>query len=695
MASDRPVLKITCDVGGTFTDVVLSDQFGQLAVGKAPTSPSHLLSGLLSALADGAARLDLTTEDALAACEIFVYSTTQATNAILEGKTERTALFVTQGFPDVLVRREGGSMHPYDFSRPYPEPYIARSLTFEIPERVGSNGAVLTALDEVEASKTIDRMPGLGVEAVAVCLMWATAHPAHEERIGQLLSERLPGVPFTLSHSLNPILREYRRASGTAIDASLKRGMQRHLTDVAEGLRAGGFEGELLAATSAGGALPMAELIERPIYAAKSGPSLAPVAGQLYSDEFGDPDVVVCDTGGTSFDISLIRDGSLVTTRETWLGEQFTGHLTGLSSVDVRSIGAGGGSIAWLDPGGLLRVGPESAGASPGPACYGNGGQRPTVTDAALLLGYLDPNQFLGGRLRLDVVAAERAMDSLAGPLTHDRLAVAEAIMTIANEHMVDAIKTITVNQGIDPRNCLIVAGGGAAGMGIASIAVELGCSRIVLPQTAGALSAFGGQYADFVSEENRSCHTYTDDFDFKTTNQAVKEIMTALDPLSTSLRSHGAETQRIDWFVEARYLHQAWTLEVPCALDTIGDAHDVDTLAAAFHSNHERVFAVSEPGANVEIMQVAGRLVVSPAKPPRRNGRERQAEPRPLTEKRRAFFSSYGEIDVACLDGEMLSSGDSFDGPAIVLEPTTTIVVPPSWRLEVTECGDYMLERM
>ncbi|MCW2996451.1 MAG: hydantoinase/oxoprolinase family protein, partial [Conexibacter sp.] len=388
---ESTAVKITCDVGGTFTDVVVSDQAGRLALGKSLTTPARLADGLLSAIGDAAPQLGLDAPGLLARCELFVFSTTRATNAILEGKTARTALLVTDGFPDVLVRREGGSMLPYDFSRPFPEPYVPRALTFEIRERVGAEGQVIVPLDEEQARATLRLLPRHGVEAVAVCLLWATADGAHERRLGELITEELPGLPFTLSHELNPILREYRRASGTAIDASLKRLLPGHLTEVDEGLRASGFTGELLAATSVGGVLPMAELAAKPVLAAKSGPSLAPVAGRLFVEELDRADVIVCDTGGTSFDVSLIRDGTIVTTRETWLGGLFTGHLTGLSSVDVRSIGAGGGSVAWVDPGGLLRVGPESAGAAPGPACYGQGGTRPTVTDAALVLGYLDP----------------------------------------------------------------------------------------------------------------------------------------------------------------------------------------------------------------------------------------------------------------------------------------------------------------
>ena len=295
---------------------------------------------------------------------------------------------------------------------------MPRRYTFEIEERVDADGSVSTPLDETAVRAQLAAARPLELGAVSVCLLWATANPAHELKLGELIEAELPGVPYSLSHEVNPIVREYRRASSAAIDASLKPLMQRHLPEISTGLEAEGFAGELLAATTAGGVVPMQELIDSPLLSVRSGPSLAPVAARtVAAAETGSGDVIVCDTGGTSFDVGLVRGGELVFTNETWLGEPFAGHLTGLSSVDIRSIGAGGGSIAWVDPGGLLRVGPESAGADPGPACYGRGGTRPTVTDAALMLGYIDPDNFLGGAMKLDLAAAEAALEGLAEAL--------------------------------------------------------------------------------------------------------------------------------------------------------------------------------------------------------------------------------------------------------------------------------------
>jgi N-methylhydantoinase A len=275
----------------------------------------------------------------------------------------------------VLVLREGGKASAFDYETPYPDPYVPRRLTFEVPERIDAEGTVREALDEGAAREIAARLDALEVEAVAVCLLWSIVNPAHELRLGEILAEALPHTSVTLSHQLSPVLREYRRASTTAIDASLKPMMGAHIRAVADDLAAAGFAGELLGATSFGGVMHLDDLAARPVYSAKSGPALAPVAGRVYGEaELGARDVVVCDMGGTSFDVSLVLDGAVNFTRATWLGGQFVGYLIATSSVDVRSIGAGGGSIAWIDPGGLLRVGPVSAGAVPGPACYGRGG---------------------------------------------------------------------------------------------------------------------------------------------------------------------------------------------------------------------------------------------------------------------------------------------------------------------------------
>jgi N-methylhydantoinase A len=702
MTDGGDTARITCDIGGTFTDVVVSDSSGGLTVAKALTQPDHLFGGLRAALERAAEQLREPLAALLGRTSLFIFSTTQATNAILEGTTARTAFLCTEGFPDILVRREGGSLRPYDYTRAFGEPYVPRRLTFEIPERVDADGNVVSALDEAGARARLAEARELGVQAVSVCLLWSTANPAHELALGELIERELPGVPYSLSHQINPIVREYRRASGTSIDASLKPLMQSHLPEIASGLQAEGFAGELLAASSAGGVVPMSELIERPLWSVRSGPSLAPVAARTVAvaENGSHPprshpprvDVIVCDTGGTSFDVSLVRDGDLVFTNETWLGEPFQGHITGLAAVDVRSIGAGGGSIAWVDPGGLLRVGPESAGADPGPACYGRGGTRPTVTDAALVLGYVDPDRFLGGAMALDKPAAETALGELARTLGVGLREVAHAVLSIANERMIAAIHELTVNEGVDPRDSTLVAGGGAAGLTILPIARELGCREVLIPRAAGVLSAFGGQHSDIVREVTAPHVTDSQAFDFAGVRETLDELRTRMLAFESALPAGLAGEARRRYFVEARYAYQVWDLSIPLEDDGVEDEQALERLLERFHDAHERIFAVREPGQRIEMSQWKGRVVIATTTPPvaaRRHAASDAHAPQPRT----AYFPELGEVQIPVHLGSELAPGAGVEGPALVIEPETTIVVYPGWRAHVSVLGNYRLQ--
>ena len=342
-------LRLACDTGGTFTDLVVEDADG-LRIYKTPTTPDDPAAGVLNAIALAARDRGLTGADFLARGSMFIHGTTRAINAILTGQTARTAFLTTKGHPDVLVFREGGRIEPFNFTVPYPEPYVPRALTFQVPERVDPTGRVLAPLDETAVLEIIDRLRQLNVEAVAVCLLWSIVNASHEKRIGELLRAHLPDVPFTLSHALNPTLREYRRASSTCIDASLKPLMYGYLHELTDRLREAGFRGRVLMVTSQGGVMDAQAVADAPIHAINSGPAMAPVAGRFYAKrDAGSQVAIVADTGGTSYDVSLVRHGTIPWTRETWLGQRFRGHMTGFPSVDVRSIGAGGGSIAWVD----------------------------------------------------------------------------------------------------------------------------------------------------------------------------------------------------------------------------------------------------------------------------------------------------------------------------------------------------------
>lgn len=687
--------RIAVDTGGTFTDVAIADESGGLITGKGISTPERPFRGMLEALEMATDNLPIGVDDLLRQSDLMVYGTTLATNAILQQRTAKTAFLVTEGFPDILVLREGGKTEPFDFTSPYPEPYIPRHLTFEIPERVDAEGRIVEPLDEEYARGLLGTITNRGVEAIAVCLMWSIANPVHEDQLGLLIEEELPRIPFTLSHRLNPIIREYRRGSSAAIDASLKPIMQDHLRDIQRQLRLAGFDGDLLAATSVGGVLPLEEFIERPIYSVKSGPAMAPVAGRTYATAESDlpDDLIVCDAGGTSFDISLVRGGRISSTKETWLGSRYSGHITGLSSVDVRSIGAGGGSIAWVDEGGLLRVGPQSAGADPGPACYGKGGNLPTVTDAALVLGYIDSERFLDGRMWLDVEAAKESLGRVAEELDESVERCAYAILTIVNEHMVLAIQEITVNQGLDPRECLLVAGGGAGGLNIVPIARALGCRDVLVPRAAGALSAVGIQCSDVITEFSASGYANTASFDYQEINQLLDKLDGSIADFSRRLRDRGLSGFRTDYLVDAHYAYQIWELEVPLKTQRFHGPEDVEELLSAFHEEHERLFAVKEPQQHVECISWKARLTAELDKPPVAAISESRAVSEPKANSTRpAFFHGLGLTDTPEFLGQMLLPGMHVPGPAIVVEPTTTLIIYPGSSATVTSSDSYLL---
>ncbi len=684
--------RISVDTGGTFTDVVVTDAAGRFTIGKALTDRQRAFASIEAGLAVAAEQLGITPSELLADTAMFLYGTTRATNGIVERKIARTAFLTTQGFPDILLLKEGGKAEPHNLRMEYPDPYIPRRFTFEIPERINAEGGIEIALDEAAVRGLLAGLPARGIEAIAVCLLWSIANPAHELRVGRLIEEILPGVPYTLSHQLNPILREYRRASSTAIDASLKPLMQKYLSDLESDLRAAGYRNDILVSTSFGGVMHLSDVVKRPIYLVKSGPAMAPIAGLSYVQAEGLPDnVIVCDAGGTTFDVSLVRDGRIEFSRDTWLGPQWTGDNLGMSSVAVHSIGAGGGSIAWVDSGGLLRVGPQSAGSEPGPACYGRGGEFPTVTDAAVVLGYFDPAHFLGGRMTLDEAAARRVIGKFAESIKQSVERAAWAIVAVASENMIQAIKELTINEGIDPSESVLIGGGGAGGLNIVPIAQELGCRTVLGPRTAGALSASGMQYSDIITEAGASKLTASDDFDFVGVNRALADITSRLDEFGTRLRERGFSALAKRYYVEARYRFQVWELEVEVPAASFAGQSEVVALVEEFHRVHERVFAVHDRNNAVEFLNWRGRLIAKVNAPTLEPSKEHAFANITADRTRRCFFGDR-HVDTEIYLGGRLPVGALIEGPAIIEEDTSTLVVYPGSRARVSAGGRYIV---
>ena len=671
-------MRVATDTGGTFTDLVLEDDDGSLSLYKASTTPGDPIEGVLNVVKIAADSCGLSAREFLERVTSFMHGTTHALNAVVTGRTAKTALITTRGHRDVLVFREGGRREPFNHSQPYPRPYVPRSLTFEVDERIAYDGSVVEPLRDESVFVAIERLRDADIQAVAVCLLWSVSNPAHERRIGTLLTQQLPGVPFTLSSELNPVLREYRRASASAIDASLKPLVTKYISDLAGRLAELGFKGDVRVLSSLGGLKDAAELAAAPIQLLKSGPSTAPIAGRFYGRSAladDDRDLIVTDAGGTTYDVSLVRGGEIEKARDTWIGPEFLGHMTGFPSVSVKSIGAGGGSIAWVDNGGVLHVGPQSQGADPGPACYGRGGVEATITDASVILGYLNPDYFLGGRIRLNWQAAVQTLERrVAQPLGLSATAAAAAMVAVATENMAQAIFDLTVERGVDPARAILIGGGGAAGLNAIFIARRLRCTTVVFPEVAAALSAGGAVLSDLTAQYSQAWFTSTKAFDRIHANQLLGGLRKSC--LSFARKS-GVDLGRckIGYSVEARYKNQVWEIDVPLRADSFREPADIITFTEDFHANHERLFAVRDPSSPVEILSWTA-TVSCPirTRPP---GRLRSGEPRTATEiERRIHLPGVGIVSAVVADFDSMKIGQRIAGPAIVESAYTSVVV-------------------
>ena len=687
---------IATDMGGTFTDLILEDRrTDRVHIVKSPTVLDDPIRGILDAVDLAAQGVGIGRRELLAGTDTFVHGTTRALNAILTGTTARTAFLTTAGHPDILLFREGGRVDPFDFTNRFPAPLVPRSLTWEVAERTGADGGTVLPLDEDAFVAQIGEMVEAGVEAIAVCLLWSIANPAHELRIGELLDEHAPGVPYTLSHRLNPIVREYRRACSTVLDAALKPLMTAYLQAMRERLEEEGLAGRLLIVTSGGGVMDSAAVAAAPVHVIGSGPAMAPIAGRDVVDRTtGDQTVLVADTGGTSYDVGVVRDGDVSSTREAWLGRPHLSHMTGLPSVDIKSVGAGGGSIAAVQPGGLLTVGPRSAGARPGPVCYGQGGVEPTVTDAAVVLGYLDPDYFLGGRFTLDLDAARAAIEErIARPLGFTTLQAAAAIMRLTTEHMVRAIEDTTVAQGIDPTAAVLVAGGGAGGFNAVDIASRLRCRSAVIPDTGSVLSAAGAAISDLSSDFAANCPASTHSFDFARVGAVTDRLV---EQAREFVRSTGVaeELSDIRLAAEARYPHQIWEVEVPLPTLRVATDADVEALADAFHKMHEKLFAISDRASVVEI--VGWRVRASCRTRTTPLGQVESGPPRTRTRRvRPVYFDGHGLVEAVVLAHDEIAAHEVVAGPAIVETPVTVVVVPPQATATRASTGALILQRI
>jgi N-methylhydantoinase A len=672
-------MRLATDTGGTFTDLVVEADDGSIALFKSSTVPGDPVQGVLDALALAADAHGERLDDFLGRADSFIHGTTHAINAIVTGSTARTALFVTQGHRDILTLREGGRAEPFNHADPYPATYIPRALTFPMPERLLQDGSVHRALDEKAVIDAIAQAKARDVQAVAVCLLWSIVNPTHELRIAALLAEHAPDLHVTLSHQLNPTPREYRRACSAAIDASLKPIMTRYIAGLKSRLADAGFRGRALVLTSQGGMLDADAVAKTPVQIINSGPSVAPVGGRHYAMAEGAKTAIVADTGGTTYDVGLIRDGDIPITRDMWIGKPLNGHLVGFPAVDMKSVGAGGGSIAWVDDGGLLHVGPQSAGAQPGPVCYGRGGERPTVTDAALALGFIDPSFFLGGAVSLDRGAAEAAIEThVARPLGFTVEQAATAIIELVTENMVQAIVDITVAQGVDPVDAVLIGGGGAAGLNSLYIARRLGVPKLLVPETGATLSAAGALLSDLTAEYAGVAFASTRNSDWSNVSSVLASLKEKCR-LFAEGPGAGAVSATVSVIAEARYENQVWEIDVPVAPDGFATAEAIAEFRHAFDRQHKSLFTVDDPRSAVEI--VALRASIRCRLTHRGNFRLADIDAPAESGRRSVSFPGHGRIDTPVRRLDRLAIGEMAAGPAILESPFTTVVIDPAAR--------------
>lgn len=692
-------IRISIDVGGTFTDLaVINGEGGELKIFKTPTTPEDIGSGIINGFNLAADYYHLDLIQFLQLCNsknggAILYGTTIATNALIQKKTAKVGLICTEGHRDILTLREGDKEDPYDWDLDYPDPYVPRYLTIPIRERIGPQGEIITPLDESTVRKAIKQLLSYNIEVIAVALLWSIANPIHEIRVSEIITEISPRTPFILSHQINPIPREYRRTMSTVINASLLPIVGPYLRDFEDRLRQLGYGGQLSMISSFGGVMSLQDMEKFPIYCLDSGPTGGPIAALLYGEsELNCKDVVACDMGGTSFDVSRVTDGVIGTTLDSKIGIDFLG----IRKVDTRSIGAGGGSIAWVDPGGLLNVGPESAGAKPGPACYMMGGTHPTVTDASVVLGYLNPNYLLGGRVQINKKLATQAInDEIAKPLNINVIEAAYAIWSTVCMNMADAIRNITSWEGIDPREYLFVAGGGAAGTHIIPIIADMGVKHLIIPKYAGAFSAVGGLQADMVAEFQQTYETDSRKFDFVGVN-AVLNMLKEKSLTFLNSNSIKSEDRELLFYVDARYYSQPWDITIPVRKGFFGSEKDLNNLVNDFHENHEKLRGSKEIGNLIECIHWRVKAI----------GKTRHIDfslvkikDKPILKnkssgKRKAFFKELGGlVECEVHQGDRLNPGDKIPAPAIIEEIETTIVVFPGSEVAVSNYGNYTVE--
>ena len=682
--------RIGIDIGGTFTDFTVVDDRGRVSLWKEDSTPDDPGRAIEQGLHAVAGNLGTDLGALLGQTALFVHGSTIATNTLIQRNGPRIGLLCTRGFRDIIHLRDGFKPERFNIHLRHPVEFVDRYLRLGVEERINPKGEVIRPLDERDVRRAAGHFRDEKVAAVAVAFLWSIMNPAHERRAAEILQDELPDAKIIVSADVLPEIREWERTSATVLSAYVLPGIDAYLRALERKLTHWGYARGPLIMQINGGCAAVAEILRRPVIALGSGPAAAPAAAAYHTQGLGAPDVISVDMGGTSFDVCLIRDGRAGMSRTIQVEQQ----PIGVAGVEVHSVGAGGGSIGWIDSGRALRVGPRSAGARPGPACYGLGGEEPTVTDANVVLGYLDPQVFLGGRrsLRADLAAAavER---HVAAPLGLDVLAAAAGVIEVVDANMVDAIRAVSVERGIDPRGFTLVSGGGAGGLHAVRLARKLGVRQLLIPAEAGTYCAFGMTVTDVRHDHSEPLHALFNALDVS----AVNTLFAGLESRARArMRADGFDDAQIEIerAVDARYPNQVHELTVAIAGKPPFAQRDLDAIEQAFHAEHERRFTYALPALHIECLHwrvtAIGRNRIAASVPAAALAPTVTVPPRGTRE---AWLAGSGMVPFAVYAVADLTAGSAINGPAIVQAPTTTILLTPGDTLRVREGGSYLID--
>ncbi|MFB6223238.1 MAG: hydantoinase/oxoprolinase family protein [Haloarcula sp.] len=679
---DRGDTRVGVDIGGTFTDLV-TIRDGVVDVTKTPSTPATPEEGVINGLRKLHDNEGLQFDD----IGFLAHGTTVATNAVLEGEWADTALVTTEGFRDALEIGRQARPDIYDFQSEKPDPVVERNQRYTIAERLDERGNVRTELDEAQVRSLASELADAGVDSVAVSLLFSFENDSHERRVAEILQESGLDASYSLSSDVLPEIREYERTLTTSLNASLKPVMDRYIGNLESNIDDSGISAELKIMQSNGGIITADAARDQPVNTLLSGPA-AGVQGATYvAGLTGTEDLVTMDMGGTSCDVSLVEGGDPLVATDVEVGD----YPVNVPMIDIHTVGAGGGSIAWIDEGGALRVGPKSAGADPGPISYGRGGQQPTITDAHLLLGRLNPESFLSGELDVEVADVHHVFETeLADPLGLSVEEAAQGVLNVANANMERALRVVSVERGYDPREFGLVAFGGAGPLHAATLAAELDIPRVIVPRTAGVLSALGLLISDILYDYSASrVRKWADVSPTDLQSEFDEFVAIGRDRLDDEDLS--ADQMRFERSVDLRYVGQSFELSVPVPTGDV-DADAKATIKKRFHEKHRQRYGHAYEDEPIELVTIRTRargVVDTPdLRPDTADGTVADA----VAETREVCFDER-RYDTRVYDRDRLPTGSSFEGPAIVEGAESTVVMRPEQRAEVDEYGSLIVE--